>query len=339
MPDTADDIARRWEAGEQRFSFTTSGSTGTPKIIHHSRALLAWSAAQTGRAIAVSPADHQLICLPLDKTAGFMQVIRSLVWKIPMTVHAPSVDPIGVLPADHPFSIVSLTPAQLFAALRAPGGIELLRRFRVILLGGDSVHPDLEKACLEAGVGFIHTYGMTETASHIALRPAGAAGFRLLDGVEAGIDPEDGHLFIDLQDFPDLGRLHTRDAAEWLPDGSLRIIGRLDHVINSGGVKIAPEPVEAALQASGLLQGRAFALLGVPDAQLGQRCTLLVQGAVFEPEWPRIREICESVQRYSAPKALYFTSEWPLSDNGKLLRRELLAILQRGEAIHFAACS
>jgi acyl-CoA synthetase (AMP-forming)/AMP-acid ligase II len=123
----------------------------------------------------------------------------------------------------------------------------------VILLGGDSVHPDLEKACLEAGVGFIHTYGMTETASHIALRPAGAAGFRLLEGVEAGIDPEDGHLFIDLQDFPDLGRLHTRDAAEWLPDGSLRIIGRLDHVINSGGVKIAPEPAEAALQASGLI--------------------------------------------------------------------------------------
>jgi acyl-coenzyme A synthetase/AMP-(fatty) acid ligase len=87
------------------------------------------------------------------------------------------------------------------------------------------------------------------------------------------------------------------------------------------------------------LQGRAFALLGVPDAQLGQRCTLLVQGAVFEPEWPRIKEVCESVQRYSAPKALYFTVEWPLSDNGKLLRRELLAILQRGEAIHFAACS
>ncbi len=338
MPD-AEDIARRWEAGEQRFSFTTSGSTGSPKTIHHRRALLAWSASQTGRAIAVKPTDHQLICLPLDKTAGFMQVIRSLVWKIPMTVHTPSVDPISALPADHSFSIVSLTPAQLYAAMRSSGGVERLRRFRVILLGGDSVQPDLEKACLEAGVSFIHTYGMTETASHIALRPAGAAGFRLLEGVEAGIDPEDGHLYIDLQDFPDLGRLHTRDAAEWLPDGSLRIIGRLDHVINSGGVKIAPEPVEAALQTSGLLQGRAFALLGVPDAQLGQRCALLVQGAAFEPEWSRLKEICESVQRYSSPKALYFTAEWPLSDNGKLMRRELLAILQGGEAIHFPSCS
>jgi O-succinylbenzoic acid--CoA ligase len=336
MPEQPDDIAGRWEAGERFFSFNTSGSTGAPKTIQHTRALLEWSALQTGKAIQVRQHDHQLICLPLDKTAGFMQVVRSLVWKIPMTIVAPSADPISGLPAEHPFTVVSLTPMQLSAVMHTDTGRDRLRRFRVILIGGEAVQADLESTCLDAGVDFLHTYGMTETASHIALRRAGTAGFRLLDGVQIQVNEADGHLAIALEDFPEMGWLHTRDLAERLPDGTFRLIGRLDNAINSGGVKIIPEPVESALAESGLLPGRSLALIGMPDAQFGQRCVLAVSGEPSQPDWSALRAVCEKVQRYSTPRAVFFLAEWPVSDNGKLLRREILAILASGMAIESA---
>lgn len=339
MPEQLDDIAGRWEAGDRVFSFNTSGSTGAPKTIQHTRALLEWSALQTGKAIQVRPDDHQLICLPLDKTAGFMQVVRSLVWKIPMTVAQTCSDPMSGLPADHPYTIVSLTPAQLYAAMQAEAGQERLRRFRIILLGGDAVSPKLEQRCLEAGIHFLHTYGMTETASHIALRKAGNAAFYALEGVNIGVDEADGHLSVFLEAFPEMGRLHTRDAAELLPDGGFRLPGRLDNVINSGGVKIAPEPIEAALAAESVLQDRAFALAWLPDEELGQRAVLAVHGAPFPIDLQALRTICETVQRYGYPRAICFVDHWPLSDNGKLLRKELLAILQRGDAIHVSSIS
>ena len=336
MPEQPDDIASRWEAGERVFSFSTSGSTGAPKTIEHPRALLEWSARQTGKAIQVRQDDHQLICLPLDKTAGFMQVVRSLVWKIPMTIVAPSADPISGLPAHHPFTVVSLTPMQLRAVMQTDTGRHRLRRFRVILIGGEAVQADLESTCLAAGVDFLHTYGMTETASHIALRRAGTTGFRLLDGVQIQVDEADGHLAIALEDFPEMGWLHTRDLVELLPDGAFRLIGRLDNAINSGGIKIIPEPVEMALAESGLFPGRSLALIGMHDAQFGQRCVLAVSGEPSQPDWSALRAVCEKVQRYSTPRAVFFLTAWPVSDNGKLLRREILAILAGGMAIESA---
>lgn len=100
--DQAIDILRRWERGNTHFSLTTSGSTGEPSVIEHSREALEWSAESTrntwfnktnqpGEKNPLAPI--QLCILPLNKAGGFMQLIRSAVWKSPLWIGPASANP------------------------------------------------------------------------------------------------------------------------------------------------------------------------------------------------------------------------------------------------------
>lgn len=100
--DQAIDILRRWERGDNHFTLTTSGSTGEPSVIEHSRKALEWSAESTrntwfnntnqpGEKKTLAPI--QLCILPLNKAGGFMQLIRSAVWKSPLWIGPTSANP------------------------------------------------------------------------------------------------------------------------------------------------------------------------------------------------------------------------------------------------------
>ncbi len=100
--DQAIDILRRWERGDNHFTLTTSGSTGEPSVIEHSREALEWSAESTrntwfnntnqpGEKKPLAPI--QLCILPLNKSGGFMQLIRSAVWKSPLWIGPASANP------------------------------------------------------------------------------------------------------------------------------------------------------------------------------------------------------------------------------------------------------
>lgn len=95
-------ILRCWEQGETHFTLTTSGSTGEPSVIEHSREALEWSAESTrntwftnsnqpGEKKTIAPI--QLCILPLNKAGGFMQLIRSAVWKSPLWIGPASANP------------------------------------------------------------------------------------------------------------------------------------------------------------------------------------------------------------------------------------------------------
>jgi O-succinylbenzoic acid--CoA ligase len=320
------DIRAQWRSGKPSFVLFSSGSTGAPSAYTLSRRLMEWSAAQTGAALKVQASDRIFCCLPLDKVGGLMQVIRSESWNIPLLAIQPALHPMQYLEAHHPFSITSLTGSQLNASLGDAAEIAKLRRFRVVLAGGEALSAATEQTALDAGIQLWHTYGMTETASHIALRRAGTKGFIPFPGVALERDARDGHLIIDIPGILEQP-LHTRDVAVLETDGSFRILGRLDTVINSGGMKIQAEAVEQIIDALQLLHNRAFVVAGAPDATWGEAVVLLVEGDPFPLKPKQLKEAVNERIPYGAPKSIRFIPKLPRTDSGKISRHEVQKLL------------
>lgn len=320
------DIRAQWRSGTQSFVLFSSGSTGAPTAYTLSRTLMEWSAAQTGAALQVQSTDRIFCCLPLDKVGGLMQVIRSETWNIPLLVAKPALRPMQYLDEAHPYSITSLTGSQLAASLSDEAETRKLQRFRVVLAGGEALSAATEEKALEQDINLWHTYGMTETASHIALRKAGTKGFIPFPGVALERDAQDGHLLISIPGIL-AEPLHTRDLVAVETDGSFRILGRLDTVINSGGMKIQAEAVEQIIDALNVTRGRAFVVAGAPDARWGEAVVLLVEGEPFPLDPEQLKKAINEHIPYGAPKSIRFIPKLPRTDSGKISRHEVQKLL------------
>jgi O-succinylbenzoic acid--CoA ligase len=120
----------------------------------------------------------------------------------------------------------------------------------------------------------------------------------------------------------DLGRIDAR--------GHLEILGRRDAVIISGGEKIQPAEVEAALRATGEFSD--VAVIGVPDAEWGQVVVACYPAKERAPDLRAIEEKMIQVAGFKRPKRYVAISEWPRNLQGKLNRAALLALFGTGES-------
>jgi len=320
-------IRTQWRAGAQQFVLQSSGSTGAPASYTLSRTLLEWSAAQTAAALQIQKEDRIYCCLPLDKAGGFMQVIRSEIWQVPLGCDPPDLHPMRRLEPGHPYSITSLTTGQLAAALSVPEETDKLRAFRVVLIGGEALPETLEAAAIQQGIRFLHTYGMTETASHIALRKAGTPHFIPFEGVRIYSAGDDRHLVIDIPGILD-APLHTRDAAIIHADGSFNILGRVDSVINTGGVKIQAEAVEALIHSSGALGERRFIISAKPHPQWGESVVLVAEGLPMSLDLGLLKALIHPNIPYGYPKEVVFMDRLPLTETEKIRRAQIRRILE-----------
>lgn len=320
-------IRARWQSGAETFVLLSSGSTGAPAAYPLWRRLLTWSAKQTGKALDIQPQDRIFCCLPLDKVGGFMQVIRSEEWNIPLRVCSPQTHPMQQLEDTHPFSITSLTNSQLTASLGVPEELKRLKCFRVVLVGGEALAERTEHAAMQAGIQVWHTYGMTETGSHIALRRAGTEHFIPFIGVRLRCAEDDGHLIISIPGILET-ELHTRDKATIYPDGSFSINGRTDETIISGGIKIQPETVEILLHNSGLLAGRNFAISSKEDSQWGNVVVLVIEGNPGPLTTETLKSLIAPVIPYGFPKEIIYAEALPRTETGKIRRAALRELLR-----------
>lgn len=94
-------------------------------------------------------------------------------------------------------------------------------------------------------------------------------------------------------------------------------MGRLDNVVNSGGIKIIPEVVEAKLV--DVIPDRRFFIAGLPDESLGQKVVLLVEGKEMEIS-------LDTLKKYERPKEIYFFPEFVETESGKVNRKDSLKI-------------
>lgn len=262
-----------------------------------------------------------------------------------------------------PRRYTALVPAQLVRLLDAgPAAVEALAGLDAVLLGGAAAPPVLLRDACEHGVRVVTTYGMSETCGgcvydgvpldgvRIALgsprdAPTGAGtadgervwiggpvvarGYRTLPRDAPPADPEhrrpcDGPGG-DFHRAPDGTRwFRTRDLARWAgPVPVLEVLGRLDDLIVTGGLKVAPAVVEAALLADpGIAQAVVF---GVPDPRWGQRVVAAVVPAdgAGRPEAAAVRELGRAAGRHAAPRQVLVLDSLPLRGPGKPDRRAL----------------
>ena len=172
-----------------------------------------------------------------------------------------------------------------------------------------------------------HTYGMTETASHVALRrlngPDATDYYRVLAGIAAGQDAR-GCLTL-RGDVTDDKLIITNDVVELLPaQHGFRWQGRADFVINSGGVKVQAEKVEQVLEVAlaELGTSRRCFVAGRPDAKLGEAVTAFVEGAALPAttEKKLLALLAERLEKYEQPRRVVYVPQFRMTATGKLDR-------------------
>lgn len=329
-------FCRQWLTGQDTFVLRTSGSTGAPKAITLKREQMVASARLTGRALGLREGDRALVCLSTEYIAGLMMLVRGFEWGLALTIIRPARNPLAGFPEATAFEFTALAPLQVQEIMTAtPRKTAILNRMRAILVGGAPVSETLLRQLQALNAPVYHTYGMTETVSHIALRrlngPEASAWFTPLEGVEMGVDPR-GCLVVK-SILTRYRPLPTQDRVELRSDGSFRWLGRLDHVINSGGLKVQPEAVEAALEKAfqehrgGLLAGRRFFVGPLPDSRLGQVVVAVIEGPPVKVEILAEIRARLALPSYAVPRHFYFRSRLLETPTGKVDRLANLAQL------------
>jgi len=160
------------------------------------------------------------------------------------------------------------------------------------------------------------TYGMTETITHIAAKQVGEKAFTVLPHVTISYDDRNclvihaPHIIVE-------DAIVTNDLVELVNENQFVFLGRIDNVINSGGVKIMPEQVEHKLD--GAFKHRFF-ITSKEDKELGEKVILVIESDSFEID-PAIFEVLD---KYERPKEIVFVPKFKETENGKVLRKESL---------------
>ncbi len=324
-------FAHKWYAGQNEFVVHSSGSTGKPKSFTLTRQQMQLSAQATGQAIGLQAGDKALVCLFTHFIAGMMMLVRGFELSLHLTVIEPSGNPLADFPPDAHFDFTAVVPLQLQNVLtKTPEKRPILDKMKGILVGGAPVGAALHQQLQTVAAPIYHTYGMTETVTHIALRrlngPQANDYFVPFPEIELGLD-ERGCLTI-AAPVTYGEKLVTNDLADLRPDGTFKWLGRADHTINSGGVKVQIETIEQALDRllfhfdDARLAHRRFFVGPVPDERLGQKVIAMIEGEILSSQMiETIRtELAKSLSRYEIPREFYFAKQFKETPTGKIDR-------------------
>jgi O-succinylbenzoic acid--CoA ligase len=318
----------------------TSGSTGVPKGVELSaRALLSSARASLARCGALA-GDRWLVCLPVTHVAGLQVLVRSLASDTEPVI-APAADAAAL--AESGCAHVSIVPTQLARLLATEAGIEALGTFTSVLVGGAASSPSLLDEARAAGVRVLTTYGMSETCGGCVYDGVPLHGVTVRAGEDGtSEDGEAGRLRISgpvlmnrYYGQPDLtasvlvsGEFLTSDLGS-VSAGRVVVRGRADDVINTGGHKVVPGEVAAALETCPGV--REVVVVGRTDPEWGERVTAVVvpADASDPPSLELLRmHVRERLPRYACPSELVLTDSLPVLPSGKpdlarLRQREL----------------
>lgn len=258
----------------------------------------------------------------------------------------------------------SLVPTQLRRGLDDEQLCVALARLDAVLIGGAAADAQLLEQAKAAGIKVVTTYGMSETCGGCVYDG------QPLPGVSMDVDQATGAIWLSgpmlatgyLGDeertrrcFVSRPQAHCgggagsgagtgEPARRWfitsdrgqIVDGRLQVLGRLDDVIISGGIKVEPGPIEALLALNPLVS--ECAVVGLPDLQWGQVVTAVVVPASM-PGLGRVDEgaILAQIRVYleqklsgaQCPKQVLLADALPYKGIGKVDRRALAQSLAR----------
>ena len=327
----------------------TSGSTGEPKLALHDATSLRASAAGTDARLA-GPGQW-LLAIPAHHIAGLQVLVRSILAATTpvLMAGASGGSSAGFTAAGfaaatreltHATAYTSLVPTQVARLLDDPGGVAALRRFAAVLVGGSAVPRVLRERAAAAGVHLVATYGMSESAGGCVYDG------QTLPDVRASVDEEGrvhlggpviAHGYLGRPDLsaalfrPDPGIpgvrwFATDDLGAITSEGELRVHGRIDDVITTGGLKVHPRVVEEAVRTAypGL---SAAVVVGVPDPEWGSAIALVTVGDLGEPLGAVRERLRAELAPYALPRLLHQVDALPERGPGKPDRRAIAAMV------------
>ena len=329
---TVDEFIKQWRDASPTIEVHTSGSTGDPKVMRVEKRRMLASARATCDFLGLQEGDTALLCMSVDYIAGKMMVVRAIERGLQLLTVEPSSHPLAasvfVDEIGQKLDFAAMVPMQVYCSLQVPRERELLGQIGHVIIGGGPLDEALEQELKGMANAIWHSYGMTETLSHVALRRVSGSEaspwFTPMPGVTLSVD-ENQCLVIDAPHLcPE--RLVTRDVVE-MEQGSQRfkVLGRIDNVINTGGIKLHIEQVERQL--AGHI-ARPFLITKRPDAQFGEMVVMLLQGT--DEDIPAARAASEEfLDKYARPKRIIAVPELPMTPNAKPDRRQAETLAQQ----------
>ncbi|MBN2175699.1 MAG: AMP-binding protein, partial [Bacteroidales bacterium] len=308
------DFVKDWISKDPEIKVKTSGSTGEPKMISLFKKQMIQSAFMTGEFLGLQIKQKALCCLPVEYIAGKMMVVRAFVLGLNLVKVKPSGNPLENINED--FDFAAMTPHQVFNILHSSEGEKKLNKIKNLIIGGADISFNLLQKIRQLKNNTFHTYGMTETITHVAMKKLTGtnpgACFNALPGVRFSTD-EKNCLVIHAPHLSEKSII-TNDIVDLVNASKFNYVGRYDNIINSGGIKISPELVENKLLP--FLKCR-FIISGIPDEKLGQRLVLVVEGAIEPPAvFDRIYQEAK-LDRYEIPKQIFHLNHFEETESGK----------------------
>ncbi len=317
------EFIKNYLSEQSEFTFFTSGSTGIPKAITFRKKQLQKSALRTNHFFGLSIGSTILCCLNPDFVAGKMMLVRALVGNLNLIIEKPKSNPLVDIPSKQIVDFMAITPLQMDSILTETP--EKLASVRTILIGGADVHPSLEDKLQKHNTRVFHSYAMTETLTHVALRqlngPKKTSTFHALPGISFTVDNR-GCLVIS-DSILEIDQLITNDLVKLIDVKSFHWNGRFDNVINSGGIKIQLEETEnkiiQILKADRI--DLPLCLLSLPDDRLGNKLALLVETTGNKVNERNIKKILkEKLPKFHDPKVVLLVPKLITTPSGKIDR-------------------
>ncbi|HEV8557486.1 MAG TPA: o-succinylbenzoate--CoA ligase [Actinophytocola sp.] len=310
----------------------TSGSTGDAKgVLLAASALRASATATHGR---LGGPGRWLLALPARHIAGVQVLVRSI-----LAGHDPALMDTSAGFRPHGFAeaasgvlvlggprYTALVPTQLARLVEAGGdGLRALRGFDAVLLGGAATPSALLERARAAGVRVVTTYGMTETAGGCVYDGVPLDGVRVRLGAGGVVEIAGPTLASGYWDRPFEteaafagGWFRTGDLGRLGSDGRLEVLGRVDDLINTGGVKVAATAVERVLAARpGVVEA---CVVGLPDPEWGQRVAAAVVGGSTVDDDDLRAAVRAELGAVAVPRVIRRVDRLPLRGPGKVDR-------------------
>ena len=304
-----------WLDGNDYINVKTSGSTGQPKIIKLKKQSMVNSALATGDFFNLKPGDKALFCLPADYVAGKLMIIRAIILGLELDTVKPTSYPI--FDSQHQYDFCAMVPIQLQNCKTYCNTI------KTIIVGGAPVSSKLKKSIINVESNVYESYGMTETVSHIALKKLNnfdsenknAPHFKVLPHISVSQDDR-GCLVVDAPTISE-GIVVTNDIIKLYSETEFEWVGRFDNVINSGGIKLFPEQIEAKLHEA--IESRFF-IASQPHDILGEQLILVLESELNEVD----DSIFNELDKYEIPKVIYAINTFTETALGKIHRKKTL---------------
>ena len=304
-----EEFLSQWNSGSDYIVAQTSGSTGNPKLIKLPKSGLRFSAQNTIQFFNLNENSKALLCLPLTTIGAKMMIVRAIECKMTLYMDKSSSNPL--LERDEKFDFVAVTPMQLTNMLNE--SLDKVHEIKSILVGGAPMNENLISQLRDENITVYHSYGMTETASHVAIKKVGFEtdeSYQAMSGIrfEYGKNQTLKIHYLALDDKP----IETTDQVELLDENRFIWLGRNDFVVNSGGIKIQVEEIESKL--SNLI-GFPFFVFGIYDTYLGEKLILCVETSEkelsFDFEFLGVKK----------PREVYLLNNFVYTKSGKLDRK------------------